>query len=282
MKIYVEVAIIDNLVINFLLLYLTGKFYKLSFSKLRLFLASLIGTAFALIFPLLRVGVFVLFCLKTLLGLVLVYVAFSPKKVKELTAEFASFILLTFLLGGLILAVFATLGISGDNFVLLSSSSIFPVSVFIVSVFVFFKLVIKFCGFLFSHAKIMKNVYKVKISNAGKCFEFKGFFDSGNLLKDESSGLPVCVISEKVFKKLCSGASSLDLILKKRVGLLDEHYVSFATVSNAKKSMLIFRPQKVEVFCGDKWEEKNVMLGICAFGLEKGNFDLLLNGFCEV
>ena len=153
MKIYIEIAIIDNLIINFILLYLTGKIFKVFRGKLYVFFASLLGTVFALLFPLIHAGNLILIFLKTLLGCVMVYIAFAPKTFKRLSFEFFVFFTLTFLLGGIIYAVFGMFKIDIYNFVLFSTSSVFPISLFVLAVFGFATLTRKFVSLLFSLAK---------------------------------------------------------------------------------------------------------------------------------
>ena len=53
MTIYVEYAIIDNLVINSFLLLLVNKFMKFNAPKWKIFISSTIGTIFSLITPIL-------------------------------------------------------------------------------------------------------------------------------------------------------------------------------------------------------------------------------------
>jgi len=284
MKIYIEVAIIDNLVINFLLLYLTSKVFKITGNKLLIFFASLIGTIFAIILPLIRAGEAVLFCLKIMLGVCMVYLALKPKTFKKLVAEFILFFMMTFLLGGLIYAVFELFKIDVYSFVLLTNSAIYPISIFILAVFIFVFLSCKVIKILFNQIKSANKKFKIKISKGNKNYYFQALFDSGNLLQDEKTSLPVCVISHCAFKKIYKEVSLIDLVLKKVVGGLNQaHYISFSTISGSKNNMLVFRPDKLEIFNGKNWISKEIMLGVSLVNFsKKASFDLLLNSMCEV
>lgn len=283
MKVYLEVAIIDNLTINCLILSLTGKLFKTEKNKALIFLSSLVGTIFALIFPLIKASNALLLLLKILLGICMVAIALKPKSVKDLIFKFLMFLAFTFLLCGLILAVYECFGIDVNNIVLMSSSSVFPVSIFVFFVFVFFKLSKKIITTFFSFSKILKNKLQVRIYEKNKAFNLSAIFDSGNLLVDEKTRLPVCVISGNAFKKIYSSISLTDLILKKETGLNDAHYIHFSTVSSGKSSMLVFKPQKLEILLGGKWQQREIAIGISISQFSaKTAFDLLLNAQFEV
>ena len=56
MEIVVEYVLIDNLVVNYLILYTTAFALKINFKKYRLFFSVLFGTALAFVFPILNLN----------------------------------------------------------------------------------------------------------------------------------------------------------------------------------------------------------------------------------
>lgn len=246
-------------------------------------LSSILGTIFAILFPLIKCGTLVLILLKILLGNVMAYIAFKPKTYKKLIGLFGVFFGLTFSLGGVIFAVFEAFDVDVYNFVLFSSSAAFPISLFILCVFVFALACCKFVKFLFGAIKKNAGKFRARIARGGKGFEINAFFDSGNLLEDNKTALPVCVISSFAFFKIYKEISMIDLVLKKQITLRDAHYIKFKTISGGEKEMLVFRPDSMEIFVRGKWERKEIMLGVSMVNFaKKADFDLLLNAKCEV
>lgn len=91
MIVYIEQVLIDNLSINYFLLWFSAAVFKQNFSRFRLFLASVLGTIFAFIFPLFVITPFVLFLLKMLVGLAMVLTAFKFENLKKTCAIFSCF-----------------------------------------------------------------------------------------------------------------------------------------------------------------------------------------------
>lgn len=82
MTIYVDVVLIENLVMNYIILYATGIILKIKVKHLRLILASLIGAIYSIISYVVEVKVYSNFILKFILSIIIIYVAFNPQKAK--------------------------------------------------------------------------------------------------------------------------------------------------------------------------------------------------------
>ena len=84
MVVYVEYVLADNLIIDFLLLTLARKTYKLPTDFLRTAVSSVLGALAALAFPLLsRFGGGWIFLLRLVTGVLLVLIAGKFKNLKE-------------------------------------------------------------------------------------------------------------------------------------------------------------------------------------------------------
>lgn len=283
MTIYVEVAILENLIINLFLLNVCASFFKIKKCFAYLFLGAAVGVSFALIFPLIKVEKTFMFLLKIAAGFVVVYFAFFPKTLKKLFRLSFSFILLTFLLGGMIYGVLDIFAFNTSNVVASCFASLLPVLACIVCSFIFFLLSKKIINLCFNNYKVKKNLIKIVIKANGKSLNSWAFYDSGNLLKDEQFDLPVCVISLSVFEKLFPKENLTSLILKRKIECDSGHYITYNTISERQKSMFTFRPESVEIYSAGGWVAQEVLLGVSLKNLSKeGNFDVLLNGLCEV
>ena len=100
MTIYVDVVLIENLVINYIILYATGIILKIKVKHLRLILASLIGAIYSIISYIVEVKVYSNFILKFILSIVIIYVAFNPQKAKNMWKDLLIFYLTSFVFGG--------------------------------------------------------------------------------------------------------------------------------------------------------------------------------------
>src|SRR5699024_4846211 len=99
------------MVINFLLLHLTGKFTKTEANNIRLLLASFIGAIYALVifFPSLRF--MTRFTIKVSISILIIIVAFNPIKIRKFIRLIATFYVMAFIFAGASLALFYLVGV---------------------------------------------------------------------------------------------------------------------------------------------------------------------------
>ena len=100
MTIYIDVVLIENLIMNYIILYATGIILKIKVKHLRLILASLIGAIYSIISYVVEVKVYSNFILKFILSIVIVYVASNPQKAKNMWKDLLIFYLTSFVFGG--------------------------------------------------------------------------------------------------------------------------------------------------------------------------------------
>ena len=101
MTIYIDIIIVENLIMNYIILYATGLISKSKKSYLRMFLASLIGAIYATLEYALKVNIYSNIILKTILSIIIVYVAFYPQNAKKMCKQLIIFYVTTFTFGGI-------------------------------------------------------------------------------------------------------------------------------------------------------------------------------------
>lgn len=266
MIVYIEQVLIDNLFINYLLLFLVAKFLSLEKKFWRLGLGSLTGTIFAILFPLFNFGGVVLVVLKILLGFVIITISFEYKTLKKCLLILFTFIAVTAVMGGIIFgllfAVNPNLQLENGTFVYTST---LPIGVYIFIVMIVTKILADAFTYADKKSKIKKYEYNMSILNQNKIYNIKVFLDTGNLLVDSNSGKPIIVISFKIFQKL------FDI---KTVDFLTGHYKipnsRYLKTDSAlgKSNMLLFEVDGVII----KDNEKEKQIDKAVLGLGKANF----------
>jgi len=276
MTIYIENAIIDNMVINSLLLYFVFKTIKQKPNKWLILASALVGTGFALVMPLLTFqGVLAIF-VRLFIGALMVFIV-QNKSVKRFVLFYLIFLAYTFAFGG---AVFGILFMLTDTagglqfFMYNSSVSVGLLIGVVVGMALLMKLLIKFLNVRHS---ISGNLRDVVIHHRGEKYKILSYMDTGNRLQDPESGAPVVVISLSLFLKMFPDISADRILLNKlsEEGIEDGRYINFSTVAG-KSKMFTFAPNKLEVIKG-KTHEK-VRLGVSMKGFKDAvRYDALLN-----
>ncbi len=207
MEVYIEYAIIDNFIVDYVLLTETARLLKVPFKKRNLFLASALGTAFAVVTPLLSLPLAVTFVIKVLSGMLVALFAVKHGGALAYVKFFNVFLLMTFLLGGIVIGILSLLGIPYELSAYYSNKLI-PIGINVLFGFLLVRGVRLFIDFNASSVKISRDLYEAEIVVGGKSFGCVAFFDNGNRLYDEASGLPIIVCKRSFFQKI-SGKTRL-------------------------------------------------------------------------
>ena len=192
MVVYLEYAFAENFLLDGLLLYLALKCAKGRISVWRLVLSSAIGGAEAIIFPLLTLPNWCAYLLKLLGGILLAVIVVSRGPGKIYFVTVAAFFVMTFLLGGLLTAIYSFFEIpylEGQGYYLESA----PVVLVLTVSGIFAILAVQGVRLFYRYRKVKQNIFPCQITSGKRTVVWQGFADSGNCLSFR--GEPVCVIS---------------------------------------------------------------------------------------
>ena len=203
MDLYIEYAIADNLLIDFLLLKESAATLKIRTRFIFVALSAMIGTAFAVCFPLLNIGGVFSFLLKIACGALMCFIAAKHRSVKGYLLYFNVFLLATFILGGASMGILNLLGIS-DLEKAYSQTEVLPVGVPIFASYLIFLIVKKYARRVADSALTVCGLIDCELVIRGVVFKMKAFFDSGNFLTDRRTRLPVIVADKTAFNKISS------------------------------------------------------------------------------
>ncbi len=269
MEIVVEYVLVDNLVIDYLILYLSCKLLRQKVVFWRISLASVLGAGCALITPIMALPTWALILFKLLLGWVMVRVGIKPTTIKKEIISYLTFLGMTAVMGGVCFGIIYML--SGDieaSYLLLYNLEI-PVGVILLAVALTALAISKMIKY-FYHKKVFNNfVFKTVIYDKGKEIQIDAFLDSGNTLIDPVTNKPIVIIDYLTFNKLYD-LPMTQLLTKQVDEIENSHYIEFGTVGK-RDSMLIFEIEKMQVIVSDKdtKELKNVALGLSFAKLKK-------------
>ena len=105
MTIYIDIIFLENLFMNYIIIYATGIIVKAPIKIIRTFLASGIGGAYAILSYMSMLEIYSNLFLKIALSVVMVYIAFNPKNKKIFFKQLMIFYLTSFTFGGVAFAL---------------------------------------------------------------------------------------------------------------------------------------------------------------------------------
>ena len=194
MTIYLDVIFLENIVINYIILYVTGIISKVQIKQNRLFLGALIGAIYSVIYYLFKLKIYSSFIVKIFLSIVIIYVAFNSNNFKDLLKKVLLFYLTSFVFGGAAIAIIYMVNsqnITIQNGVLVGSYTLTTVLIGIVVAY--FAIIF---AFKIIKTKISKKdlTCEIEVTLNNKKIRTIALIDTGNMLKEPITNLPVIVM----------------------------------------------------------------------------------------
>lgn len=194
--IYVDIVLLENLCMNYIILFGTAYIIKIKVKHLRILASSMIGAIYSI---LAYSGIFKLYeniFVKIILSICMVYIAYNPKNIKGIIKELVVFYLVSFALGG---CAFALLYIVKPQDIFIKDGvfiGTYPIKIVLLGGVVGFT--ITYISFKLVKNRMNKSelIYEIYIRLEEKELKLKVMLDTGNMLKDPISNSPVALIDK--------------------------------------------------------------------------------------
>ncbi len=282
MTIYIDVVLIENLIMNSIILLATGLILKEKIKIIRILLASLLGAIYSVISYMSILEIYSSMILKIILSIVIIYIAFNPQTMKKMWKDVLIFYLTSFVFGG---AAFALIYIVKPQDILMKNGlflGTYPLKTILLGAIIAFIIIM--AAFTVVKTKITKKdmFCEVEIQLNGEKIETTAMIDTGNLLKEPITNTPVIVLEHTLLYD-CIPKEILNHLEELLGGEFDhipekikEEYISklrfipFSSLGKQNGMLLGIKAEYVKIKKEDKEEKKeNVILGIYNKSLTK-------------
>lgn len=197
MTVYLDIVFLENVLMNYIIIFATGVVIRDECRKWRIFAASVVGAVYTVVMYLNVIPIYSNFVMKIVLSIVIVYVAFKVKSFKKLVKNLVIFYLVSFVFGGCVFALMYFLQpqmaqIRNGVFV-----GAYPIKIAMIGGLVAF--VVLQISFRIVKTKFSKKdmIFDVQVVINERNVKVKALLDTGNLLKDPITGFPVIVVEHK-------------------------------------------------------------------------------------
>ena len=284
MTVYLDVVLLENLCMNYIILFATGYLMKIKMNHIRVIIASILGGIYAIVSYMEILPIYSNFFMKILLSIGMVYLAFGAKNVKSILKQLIIFYLTSFAFGG---CAFALLYFVKPENILMRNGvyvGTYPIKIALLGGLIGF--IITYIAFKVIKNKLSKKdiIYDIAIEIDKKQVQVKAMLDTGNMLKDPITQTPVIVVEkEKLYGILPSGL--LDH-LENMIGGEGENILSsseeekylhklrmipFHSIGKQNGLMLGIKADKVEILQEENIINDNVIIGIFNQSLSKNH-----------
>ena len=195
MEVYIDIYLLENIIINLFLLLLTFRLLRVNYKKRNVYLAALLGGIYGLVI-FCNVKIFSSIGVKILVPAIMIYISMEKRNLKFIFKSLAIFFMLAFMLSGI---CFGTIQMQntyliGQEFVIKNNSAKF----IIISLAVIFIVVTRVIDILKDRAIVKNLLYDIYITEGTRTVLVKGFLDTGNELREPVTNLP-CIIIENTY-----------------------------------------------------------------------------------
>ena len=245
-QVYIEYVIIDNLCVDFVLLYLVAKILNVKPKWYKYILSCFIGTLFAIVIPLFAMPIYISIPLKLLVGFVLSTLLLLGQPFFVKFIGFVFLMVFTFSLGGMTMALIYLFTKNVSSTFLISYGGGLPIGLLVLASFLIMQFVLYLSKYVKERRIIAPFLQDIKVKINGNIVKLSGFMDSGNRLEDDISGLPVIVVSKYSLQKKLPSEFKTYFNTGQMPKQLNAHYIDAETTSG-KSKMLIFSPESVYI-----------------------------------
>mgnify|MGYP001369138423 CR=1 FL=1 len=294
MVLYFDVVFLVNLLMNYMILYFVALLLNLKRAFIRLFLGAVLGCLFLLSILSEKFIVLQTVPVKVIISVAMVLVSFKPKSAREFFKILSFFYLISFLMGGGVLAFFYFLNLRQNlitNTFVINNISV-PWWILLISAIMLFLFLKYIWPLLYSILSKDRFLALLTIVMNDKPLEITGLIDTGNDLYDPLSNYPVIIVELDAIREFFS--KDLQVLLEKRpeesLAALGEtvgntiwanrfRIIPFESIGKSKGIMIGFKPDMVKIQYNDKTKTtEEAVVGIYQRVLStEGTYRALLN-----
>lgn len=265
MTVYIDIVLIENLLMDYLILYATGKINRCKISNIKLILSSIIGSTYAVVLFISNLEIYANIMLKILLSVSMVYVAFTPQNTKSMVKQILVFYLTSFAIGGCAYALMYFL--RPQNIFMQNGFMVgyYPLKIVFLAAVTGFILVT--ATFKTIKEKFSKNnmFCDIEVTYNENAVSVRAMIDTGNMLKDPITKTSVIIMESKTLEKILPIyiTDNVEKIINGELESLcksqklDEYrtrlrVIPFTSLGKENGILLAFKPDNIMV----EWEDK--------------------------
>ena len=280
MKIYLDIVLLENFIMNYIIIFSTAIISRSKISNLKFFVASIFASLYSVINYIYNIRTFQNFFIKIIVSVIIVLIAFENYKIKMFLKKLILFYLVSFTFGGI--AFMLLFLINPSNIIIKNGilTGTYPVKVTILGGIIGFCIICCVSFVIKDRLKKKSMLCDLEIFYKGKCKNLKTMIDTGNLLKEPISQTDVIIVEKNSLKEMVESEilDNLDNIVKgKWIDAMENVHsykfklIPFSSLGNDNGLMIGFKPDYVRIFDEEEYIKNDVIIGIYNGKLCKSN-----------
>lgn len=286
MTIYIDVVILENLAINYIILIATALIGKYEIRYFRNILASTLGGIYAILNYIKTFSIIQNLIFKIAVSILMIIITFGVKDLKLLVKQLIIFYLVSFTFGG---AAFMLLFFLKPEDIIFRNGHLigtYPIKIAILGGIVGFSIIAMLSNIIRDRRKIKSMLCDMEIFYKERKIKLKTMIDTGNLLKDPITQTDVIIVEKASLKGLLEDEilDHIEDILNgkwledSRIHNYKFKLIPFSSLGNENGLIIGFKPEYIKIYDETEKIIKNVIVGIYPGRLSKTNLYTSLIG----
>lgn len=200
MKIYIDILILENFIVNLFLLVLTMKLIHHRSKTNIIIFSSFIGSIYTLVLVIPKLKCFSSFPFEIFMSIIMVRLTYGKINFMNLIKTTTIFLLASFTLSGIcfMFSIKENIYVLGSKFTITKYS----LKYVILSFMILFIIIDRISYYLKEQSFINNYMFSVECYIENKMYIFKGFLDTGNELREPITNLPCILVEENLLSDI--------------------------------------------------------------------------------
>lgn len=245
MIIYLDVFIIQNLIVNFFLIYCTSQSVKINTKMIYIILSSVLGTLYAVAAVYTKAKFLFNIPIKLIIAFLMASIAFRKKNLLTAVKIAIIYIVYSMLLAGICLFIELNSNISTTL-----TLNKFSYKTLLSSIMVIYVFLHRLITYLKDRKDISCLIYDVDIIIEDEVNKVRAFLDTGNELREPATNLPVMIVEEQALPNLKIKSDEI-------------FFIPYRVINGFNGKLTGFKPKYINIHKNSQIEKKEVVIAIC-------------------
>lgn len=286
MTIYLDIVLLENIILNYIILLSTAIISKSKIIMNRILISSTIGGIYAILNYVSEKSGFVNIILKIIISIIMVRVAFKEIEWKKILKQVVFFYLTSFTFGGI--AFMLLYFVNPQNIIMNGTYFVgtYPLKITVLAGGVGFIIITIVTQYIKNKITEKTMIYDLEIFFDGRTTKIKSMLDTGNLLKEPITNADVIIVEKESLLGIISKdvLENLNNIVKgKWISSNNIHsykfkLIPFSSLGNESGLLLGFKPDYIKIYKEEEFFRNDIIVGIYNGKLTKNNLYTSLIG----
>lgn len=286
MTIYLDIVLLENIILNYIIILSTAIISKSKINFIRIVLSSFVGGILAIVGYAIEISMTISIIIKIAISVLMMLIAFKDYNYKKLTKQLIFFYLVSFTFGGIAFMLLFFINpqniiVNGNNLV-----GIYPLKVTILAGGIGFLIITIVAQIIKNRINKRNMICDLEIFYNGKTRKIKTMLDTGNLLKEPISNSDVIIVEKDSLRGIMSNEvlENINSIIKgkwieeENIHSYKFRIIPFSSLGNDNGLLIGFKPDYIKVYNEEECTRNDVLIGIYNGKLSKNNMYTSLIG----